>query len=536
MTGAQVLVKALQAQGVEVIFGYPGAANAPLFDQLNRSDIRCILPRGEQAAAHEASGYAVCSGKVGTCLATSGPGATNLITGIATAYLDSVPMVAITGQVSLDLIGTDAFQEVDITGSAEPFTKHSYLLNDPADICKVVAEAYHIAGTGRCGPVLIDIPIDVLTAKAEYHEHKVNIRGYKPVTRGNDLQIKRVRDALAKSERPIFVVGGGVVASRAMAELAQISGDNDIPFVTTLMGLSAYPAAPRNYVGMIGTHGFRHANRAVIEADLIVVAGARLSDRACGAIHNNSKAGTIVHIDIDSAEIGKNMHAHLPVVGDVKTIFGQLLECGIEVSANVRSWRDSLVAAIPKREYANLDGFVNPKLALAKLSEMSQGSLIVATEVGQNQIWAARNYTLQSGQLVTSGGLGTMGYGIPAAIGAKVAMPERTVVAICGDGSFQMSMPELATIMQWNIPIKVIIFNNGHLGMVKELQYKLYNANYSSVDLSGSPDFIALAAAYNVSAARVSDNAALEQAFAQMLADDKPYLLELIVHPDESTM
>ncbi len=538
MTGAQALIKMLEIEGTEVIFGYPGAANAPIYDALSRSrKIRHILPRSEQAAAHEASGYALMSGKVGVCMSTSGPGATNLVTGIANAYADSVPMVALTGQVATGMIGRDVFQEVDITGATAPFCKHSYLVKDASLLPQIIKDAFYIASTGRKGPVLIDIPIDVSTAEFEFVDPQpVSIRGYKPTVKGHNLQVRKVREALSASKKPLIIAGGGVGGAKKI--LSEFSSKYSIPVVTTLMGINHTAVCGGLLLGMIGTHGKGVANRAVRECDLLIVLGARLGDRAYTAVHSQKLDAVIVHIDIDPAEIGKNVGTHIPVVGDVggilKQIMRQEIDCDLDMN---RAWAESLVSQKGGREYKTCADTVNPKLAISVLSQLTYGEAVVATEVGQNQIWAANHYDIScGGSFVTSGGLGTMGFGLPAAIGAKVAAPHKTVVAIEGDGSFQMSLSELATIKQWDIPVKIMLFNNQRLGMVRELQRTGYRSNYFAVHLDGSPDFVKLAGAYGIEARRVSSNDELEDAIKKLLEGDKPYLLEVMVGCDEGTL
>ena len=536
LSGAQMVVKALEDEQVELIFGYPGAANAPLYDVLSKSSIRHILTRSEQGAAHAANGYARASGRVGVCMATSGPGATNLITGIATAYMDSVPMVAITGQVTRQQIGKDVFQEVDITGACEPFTKHSYLVSETKDLPRIVKEAFHIAGTGRPGPVLIDIPLDVMEEQAEYVPcEKVEIRGYNPTIKGNYMQVKRAADALKKSEKPVIIAGGGVLSSGACEDLATFSKQCNIPCVTTLMGISALEKDNAYCFGMLGSHGVAAANRAVNMADLWLVVGARLADRA---IANAKKRKiTIIHIDIDPAEIGKNFKTTYPIVGDLKTVLSQLTEQLGEAAVDASGFLTQVRSLVSKKEQNLQEGFVNPKYAMELLSSIAPENAYITTEVGQNQIWAANNYHFkQPGHFLTSGGLGTMGYGLPSAVGAKAAKPENEVIAVCGDGSFQMSFQELATMCQWGIGVKIVLFRNGRLGMVRELQRQKFQSNYFSVFLDGSPNFIQLASAYGIPGQTVTENENLKEAFEKLLLNKGPYLLELVVDPEESTL
>jgi acetolactate synthase-1/2/3 large subunit len=540
MSGAKALIKTLENEGTEVIFGYPGAANAPIYDELSKSKIRHILPRGEQAAAHAASSYAIMSGKTGVCMATSGPGATNLITGIANAYMDSVPLIAITGQVATSMIGRDAFQEVDITGATAPFCKHNYLIKDANDIAQTLKDAFYIASTGRPGPVVIDIPIDVSTSVIDYKPpHKTDIRGYKPNVKGHPLQIRKICSAIAQSKRPLIIAGGGVGASGAEQLLAEFSQKYQIPVVTTLMGINHSSRCGELLIGMIGTHGVLEANTAVRKSDCIIVLGARLGDRAYTIVHSENSDAVIAHIDIDPAEIGKNVGTHIPIVGDISVVLQQIMKQKIDcnVSENAR-WANSLIELKKKKKvFKDNKQTANPKSAIRLLSELTGGSAVITTEVGQNQIWTANNYSLSGGgAFITSGGLGTMGFGLPAAIGAKVAAPDKTVVAVEGDGSFQMSLSELATIKQWNIPIKIMLFNNSQLGMVRELQRMKYSSNYFAVGLDGSPDFVKLAGAYGIEASRVSSNDELPDAISKMLRGDIPYLLEIPVDKDESTL
>ena len=535
MTGAKAIVKMLEAEGVTTIFGYPGAGNAPLYDALLESNIKHILPRGEQAAAHEANGYARTSGKVGVCTATSGPGATNLITGIATAYMDSIPMVAITGQVPVHMIGQDAFQEVDIVGATEPITKHNYLVKNAADIPRIIKEAFYIAKTGRPGPVLIDVPMDVAKTEIDFKQPgAVEIRGYKPTIKGSPLQIKKFLAALATAKKPVIVAGGGIASAGAEAKMREFIQKTKIPVVTTLMGITSAPNYGDYWLGMIGLHGCLPANHAVGEADLLIAIGVRFNDRTV-AKHKDREGLTVVHIDIDPAEIGKSIPAHIPIVGDVKTILGQILTELPE--GNESAWTKELLALKKDPGYEQKEGYVNPKYAMKILSYLTQGNATVVTEVGQNQIWAANGYKAsQKGAFITSGGFGTMGFGLPAAIGAKIGDPVRTVIAIEGDGSFQMSLAELATMRQWNVPLKIILFRNDWLGMVREYQKNNFGSRYHGVDISGSPDFVALSEVYGIRGERISSNAEVEAALSRMLADDESYFVEFVVDKDEPTL
>lgn len=536
LSGAEIVIKMLEKEGVSYIFGYPGAANAPIYNVLTSSKINHILSRNEQGAAHMASGYARASYDVGVCMATSGPGATNLITGIATAYMDSVPIVAITGQVTREQIGKDVFQEVDITGSTAPFCKHNYLVKNTADLPRIIKEAFYIAKTGRPGPVLIDIPLDVLTEKVKFNiPKKVNILGYNPIYRADDKQIKIAVDEIIKSTKPVIIAGGGINLSNSFDKCSEFIKRTNIPVVTTLMGVgSVLSDNPLNF-GMVGSHGKLLANYAINKSDLWIVMGARLADRAISnAIKRSIK---IIHIDIDPAEIGKNLASEIPLIGDLNTVLDQLLSEIKGKKIDKKSFVLEIEGHKKESPYTFKDGFVNPKYAARLLSDMLNENAFVTTEVGQNQIWASNNFNIKYfGQFITSGGLGTMGYGLPAAIGAKVSDKSKNVFAFVGDGSFQMSMPELGTMCQWGIDVKIILFKNNRLGMVRELQKLKYDSNYSSVFLDGSPDFIKLVSAYGINGETISSNSSLKEAFERLIKYEGSYLLELIVDPEESTL
>ncbi len=537
MTGASAIVESLKAQGVSVVFGYPGAAICPFYDALSQSGIRHILVRQEQNAGHAASGYSRISGKVGVCVTTSGPGATNLITALATAYMDSVAMVAITGQVQSSLLGRDVFQEADITGAAEPFTKHSFLVRQAEDIPRIIKEAFTIAGTGRPGPVLIDIPIDVQLEQIKKFFYPVNaeIRGYRPVERGHAIQIKRVVSAIKDSKRPLVCAGGGVISSGAQELLLEFCIAAGIPAVTTMMGLGSLPVGHPLSVGMIGTHGFATANQAVSEADLLIVLGARVGDRAINNPHLVGESCTIVHIDIDPAEIGKNLGTDIPVVGDVRTILGQLLEKSPR--ADSAQWTQTLGErqnAVPKPHLRT--DFVNPGRFVKELSAHMEKGGIIAADVGQNQLWTARGFSVEEGRLLTSGGMGTMGYALPAAIGAKLAAPGRQVVAICGDGSFQMEMMELATLCQHDIELCLVVMKNNRLGMVGEIQQHSYQGNRTAVSLDGGPDILGIAAAYGIPAVRVENDAEADAAIRRLGSEKGPLIIECAVYPEEASL
>ena len=504
VNGAQIMVKCLEKEGVKVVFGYPGAAICPFYDELYQSEIHHILVRQEQNAGHAASGYARASGKPGVCIATSGPGATNLITGLATAYMDSIPIIAITGQVRSDLLGRDVFQEVDITGACEPFTKHSYLVKNTADLPRVFKEAFHIAATGRPGPVLIDIPIDIQQNEtSEFHyPEKAEIIGYKPRSSGTKLKL------LAFAEK------------------------TGIPVVSTMMGIGVMPSEHPLYLGMLGSHGKACANKAIHQADCIILCGARVGDRAVASPDQIAEKATIIHIDIDPAEIGKNMKAHIPIVGDMNKVFTSLSEqTDYHVSKEWASIVDDLKHE-PRRVPPTFEGYVEPRTFIRSFSATMPSKAILAADVGQNQIWCANNFEIRDGRFLTTGGLGTMGYSIPAALGAKLARPNREVVAICGDGAFQMSMCELGTIAQNHIGVKIIIMRNTRLGMVRELQDNLYGHRHAATILDETMDFLKIAEAYGIPHAMASSNEeALKQAEI-MMSTPGPYLLVCNVHPD----
>ena len=539
MTGAEMVVKILEKNGVDVVFGYPGAANCPLIDKLSFSNIRNILTRNEQGAAHMASGYARVTKKVGVCTATSGPGATNLITGIATAYMDSVPMVALTGQVTTPLIGKDAFQEVDITGATIPFTKHNYLIKDGMDIPRIIDEAFFIAGTGRPGPVLVDLPMDLLKMEFDYPDElpPVNIRGYKLLGKANESQVRKVAEAIRSAKKPVILAGGGIVSSDAVAEFRSFVDQTQIPVVATMMGIGLIPTDHRLFFGMVGSHGLKAANQVLNRADLVIVIGARLGDRAVANAKRLEEAQNMIHIDIDPAEIGKNMQPYIPVVGDAKDVITQLLP----LTSSYETDKEWLKEAETIREDGKIiqptadNGYVNPKYFLHVLSDKTNSDVYVSTEVGQNQLWVANNFTFTTPRsLITSAGFGTMGYGLPAAIGASVAA-DKPVIAVMGDGSFQMDLPEMATMCQWDIPVKMVVFKNDRLGMVHEHQYLLYKSNYQSVTLEGSPDFCKLAEAYGIPSGTVHENSKIGEAIDLMMKTDGSYLLVVSVSPYEPT-
>ncbi len=540
MNGADLAVKALEANGVKVVFGYPGAANAPFIDSVSHSSIEYVLSRNEQGAAHMASGYGRVNRVAGVCTATSGPGATNLITAIATAYMDSIPMVAITGQVKRELIGKDAFQEVDITGATLPFTKHSYLVNDVKDITRVVNEAFHIATTGRPGPVLIDFPMDVLKApyEEEGEENEINLRGYKLLGKANETQIKKVAQALKKAKKPVILAGGGIALANAQELIRDFVKDTEIPVIATMMGLGVLPTDDPKFYGMIGSHGTKCANMMLNRSDLVIAMGTRLGDRSVANAEGLEKAKKLVHIDIDPAEIGKNMQPYIPVVGDIKDVAVQLKSALGDYKVNAE-WADEVdkLRKDTAPEISKADnGFVNPRYFLERLSELTKSEAYITTEVGQNQLWTANHFTIKEpNRFLTSGGFGTMGYGLPAAIGASCAQDKLPVIAVMGDGSFQMDLPELGTMKQYDIPVKMVLFKNDRLGMVHEHQYLFYGSNYQMVDITGGPDFAKLVDAYGIKSGRVSENSKVDDAIKEMMDGRDSYLLIVDVSPYEPT-
>ncbi len=539
MSASRAMVECLKAEGINTVYGYPGAAICPFFDALldEEKTIKNILVRHEANGGHAASGFARISGRPQVCIATSGPGAVNLITAIATAYADSIPIIAITGQVSTEQIGSDAFQEADITGAAEPFVKHSYLVKDAGDIPRIFKEAFYIAGTGRPGPVLIDVPVDVQKAVIDFSYPKsVSIRSYKPTIKGNYMQVKRVAKALKSAKRPLICIGGGVFASHATEEVRKLSEVMDIPVITTMMGISCFNDDDRLFFGMIGTHGVKSANSAANDCDTLLLVGARVGDRAVKTPLALAETTTIIHIDIDPAEIGKNIGTDIPLVGNAKDVLRQLLE--VVEPMEHKEWVEHLESYRVKREYSRpKEGTVNPREFIEKLSEAMPAETIVTADVGQNQIWAATSYKLKAnGRFLTSGGMGTMGYSLPCAMGAKMACPERTSLQICGDGSFQMQFMEMATCVQYGIKVKIVVMTNNRLGMVRELQDIGFNGRKVSVFLDGSPDFVKLAEAYGIPALRVNDEKSMKKAIKELAGEDKLMLVEVCVDEDAPTL
>lgn len=534
MNGADAMVKCLEEEGVTAVYGYPGVAIAPFYNSILNSDVRSILVRTEQNAAHAASGEARVTNKVGVCAVTSGPGATNLITGIATAFADSIPIVCITGQVKSELLGSDVFQEADITGAVESFVKYSYLVKKVEDIPRIFKEAFYIANSGRKGPVLIDVPIDIQNAsisKFKYPE-SVSLRTYKPTVKGHIVQIKKVIKELEKAKRPIICAGGGVHLSDAVNELRDFSHRYRIPVVSTMMGIGVMPTQDPMYFGMVGNNGKAYANRAMNESDLLIMVGARVADRAVSQPDLITENKVLVHIDVDPAEIGKNCGPSIPLVGDAKHIFHDFAKQEFSCSheewiTTLEGYRDTMIQKRkPNPEYADPAEFIKI------LSEEMEEDAIYVADVGQNQIWSCNYHIVRGGRFLTSGGMGTMGYSIPAAMGAKHADMSKQVVAVCGDGSFQMSMMELATIMQHHIPVKIIVIKNNYLGMVREYQHYTYKDNYSVVDIKdGSPNLEKLAAAYDIPFIRVENMSDAHDKIKELLSNDETMLMECLVDP-----
>lgn len=539
ITGSEILLRSLLLEGVDCVFGYPGGAVLYIYDAMHGfEDFKHLLTRHEQGAIHAADGYARASGKVGVCIATSGPGATNLVTGIATAYMDSTPLVVITGNVPTTLIGTDAFQEADITGITMPITKHSYLVRDVEDLPRVIHEAFHIANTGRKGPVLIDIPKDVSAAKALFkpHTEPVAMRGYNPTVTPNRLQLDKLHQAIAEAERPLILAGGGVVYSGGHEELFKFVTSTGIPITTTLLGLGGFPSGNDLWIGMPGMHGTYTANNAIQQSDLLINIGARFDDRVTGKLDGFAPHAKIVHIDIDPAEIGKNVAVDIPIVGDVKTVL-EMLNVNVPHAAKADEWRAKVASWKQDKpfRYDDSDEVLKPQWVVEMLNDTTNGEAIVTTDVGQHQMWSAQYYRFnQPRSWVTSGGLGTMGFGFPSAIGAQMANPERLVISINGDGGMQMCSQELAICAINNIPVKIVILNNQVLGMVRQWQELIYDNRYSHIDLAGSPDFVKLAEAYGVKGLRATNKEEAQAAWKEAMDTPGPVVVEFVVNKHEN--
>ena len=544
LTGAQILLESLKKEGVDVLFGYPGGAVIDIYDELPRHpELKHVLVRHEQGAVHAADGYARASGKVGCCLVTSGPGATNTVTGIATAYCDSIPLVVFTGQVPTQLIGNDAFQEVDIVGITRPCTKHNFLVKDVRNLAKTIRQAFYLARSGRPGPVLVDLPKDIMQARTEFvWPDDIFMRSYNPTYKPNLNQLRRTAEELAKARKPIILAGGGVIIANASEVLCELAHELNIPMATTLMGLGAFPANGDLWLGMVGMHGTYAANMSINHADLLVCVGARFDDRVTGRLQDFASHARIVHIDIDPTSIRKNVEVDVPVVGDCRQALEGILEiCRAKMAdtdwsgmhadwlQTVHEWKANHPLAY------NKNGHIKPQQVIETMYSITKGDAIIATEVGQNQMWAAQFYTFTKPRtLLTSGGLGTMGYGFPAAIGAQFAFPDKLVINVAGDGSIQMNIQELATVVQNKIPVKVVILNNGHLGMVRQWQELFYNRNYSHTNMEAQPDFVKLAEAYGAEGYRISKPEELEDVLRKALTSPNPAFIDVMVEREEN--
>ena len=537
LTGAEILIRALKEEGVEVIFGYPGGQVLHIYDALyNEKQIKHVLTRHEQGAAHAADGYARATGKPGVVLATSGPGATNLVTGIATAYMDSVPMVAITGQVACNMIGKDSFQEADITGITQPITKYSYLVKDVRDLARVIHEAFHIASTGRPGPVLVDIPKDVAVSSAEFvYPPEFDLPGYKYIYNGVTAKVTQVVEAIKKAEKPLIYAGGGIKVSGAHAELLEFAERINAPVTTTMMGKGVFPDDHPLALGMPGMHGTSYANYALSECDLLIGLGVRFDDRVTGRIDAFAPKAKVVHIDIDPAEVGKNVQIDIPLVGDVGKILSSLLK---QVTAKQhKPWMDTVYQW--RREYplkyCTKEGVIKPQFVIEEIYKATNGEAFVTTETGQHQMWAAQYYKCKyPRQFMSSGGLGTMGYGFPAALGVQMAYPDSVVFDIAGDGSIQMNSQELATAVHYQLPVNIAILNNNFLGMVRQWQDLFLDKRYSHTRLDGNPDFVKLAQAYGAEGLRVERPEDVRSAIEQAIKSPKPFVLDFVVEEEEN--
>ncbi|MFW5499098.1 MULTISPECIES: biosynthetic-type acetolactate synthase large subunit [unclassified Maridesulfovibrio] len=545
LTGAQIFLECLKKEGVDVVFGFPGGAVIDIYDELPNYPFKHILVRHEQGAIHAADGYARATGDVGVCLVTSGPGATNTVTGIATAYMDSIPVVIFTGQVPTPLIGNDAFQEVDIVGITRPCTKHNYLVKDIKDLAYTVRQAFYLARTGRPGPVLVDLPKDIMQQKFEFEwPEDVSLRSYNPNLKPHARQIKKVAKLIEGAERPLIYAGGGVISSGAEDELTWLARSLNIPVTATLMGLGAFPGDDPLWLGMLGMHGTYAANMAINNADLVLAIGARFDDRVTGKVSTFAPKATLVHIDIDPTSIQKNVAVHVPLVADCKSALSALKS---EMEPNLDSVDWEVAHAVwvrqvqewsethPLRYKKGDTEYIKPQLVVEKVYEISNGEAIVATEVGQNQMWAAQFYKFKrSKSFLSSGGLGTMGFGFPAAIGAQMAFPDKLVVNIAGDGSIQMNIQEMMTAVCNNLPVKIVILNNGYLGMVRQWQELFYNRNYCETCMDAQPDFVKLAEAYGAAGYRVTEEKDLEPVLKEAFSNGKPTIIDVRVDPEEN--
>lgn len=546
MTGAQILLTMLKQEGVDTIFGFPGGVVLDIYDEIFKADIQHVLVRHEQGAVHAADGYARASGKVGVCLVTSGPGATNTVTGIATAYMDSIPIVVFTGQVPTQLIGNDAFQEVDIVGITRPCTKHNYLVKDTKDLAKTIREAFHIASSGRPGPVLIDIPKNVANGVIEFDPEKngkkIQIRSYNPTYEPNMRQLKKVVEMIRKAKKPVMFGGGGIILSGASEEFTKLAKRTQIPVTASLMGLGGYPGTDPLWLGMPGMHGTYRANMSLGGCDLLIAAGVRFDDRVTGKTDTFCTNAKIVHIDIDPTSIRKNVGVAVPVVGDcklsLKALNDMLDEADLgDITAQRQPWLDQIAdwKSTQPLAYDQGDEKIKPQFVVDKLFEISEGKAIITTEVGQNQMWAAQYYHFdRPNHFISSGGLGTMGFGLPAAIGAQIAFPDKLVVDVAGDGSIQMNIQEMATAVQYCLPVKVAILNNGFLGMVRQWQQLFYDRRYSCTTMDYAPDFAKLAEAYGAVGLRATTPSEVEPVLREAISTPQPVIMDFVVEQEEN--
>ena len=547
LTGSQILLESLKLEGIDTVFGYPGGAVINIYDDLYESPIKHILTRHEQAAVHAADGYARCTGKVGVVIATSGPGATNTVTGIATAYMDSIPMVIICGQVPTPLIGNDAFQEADMCGITRPCTKHNYLVKDIRDLARTIKEAFYIARTGRPGPVLIDLPKDIQVTKHKFsYPDKVNLRGYKPTYSGNSRQIEKAVQLILEARKPVLYVGGGITLAAAEDELIKLAEQTRIPVTTTLMAMAAFPQSHPLALGMLGMHGTFYANMSVTECDLLIAVGSRFDDRVTGRIDSFAEKAKVIHVDIDPTSIGKNVETDLPIVGDLKDVLSKLHaslsqkpELVEDLVEATDEWR-TMITEWKERHpmtYRSSKSTIKPQFVIEKISEMTDENAIITTEVGQHQMWAAQFFTFrQPKTFLTSGGLGTMGFGLPAALGAQVAYPDRQVIDISGDGSFQMNSQELATLVQYQLPVKIAILNNNYLGMVRQWQQMFFEKRYSQTVMELPIDFIKLAEAYGATGLQATKVDEVEATIKKALEIPGPVLMNFKVSREENVL
>jgi acetolactate synthase-1/2/3 large subunit len=548
MNGARILLECLKLEGVDTVFGYPGGTVINIYDELfSFKGIRHILPRHEQAGVHAADGYARATGKVGVALATSGPGATNTVTGIATAYMDSVPVVVITGQVPTPLIGNDAFQEVDIIGITRPCTKHNFLVKDVADLAVILKKAFYIARSGRPGPVLVDIPKDVQIAQTEFkYPETIDMRSYKPTVGGHPRQVERAVDMLLSAKKPVLYVGGGVILSNASEELTHLARTLNVPVTTTLMGLGCYPEDDPNSLGLLGMHGTYYANMAMTNTDVLMAVGARFDDRVTGKLSTFAPHARIIHIDVDPTSIKKNVRVDLPIVGDVKDVLGKMIKVAANSTDKVAAFREATKPWLAEIEgwkakhpltYKQTSSVIKPQYVIQKLRELSDADAIVATDVGQHQMWTAQFFTFTRPRtLLSSGGLGTMGFGLPAAMGAQVAFPQRQVISICGDGGIQMNIQEMATLVQNRLPVKIVILNNNFLGMVRQWQELFFNKRYSQTCMELPIDYVKLAEAYGAKGFHATRPEEVEETIRKAFATPGPVIMEFKVAREEKVL